>query len=370
MIIRNLNTYRHLISSSSTTTSTTSTTSHLNFSSTTIKFKTSSNFPFPKHPFPTPFEIFHLPRSASKSEIKSRYYQLVKSFHPDLQSNLTTHPHQDQSNSTDQFKLIIKAYELLKSNSKRQSYLHSGEGWPRSSDSFNRASRHSQRSTSSTSSSTHRSYRPFYPSSLWDWSSSNPRDHRYPSTEDDHWFSSTRSNDSSTFKEQWQRDGLLTKNGILISSLGFLALMVYSFQTWRVMPFLDSQTYQSSSSTSNQSSSSTSNQSFIEPSGDQRLDKEAWDQIPSSTSTLPSISSHQLTHQSLNHSSSLSIEDPGSYSNLLTTTSYMELINRRSQNAAKDLKAARAAAISPSHLTLTPAKSITPKLVSSHTTTS
>ncbi|CUA75884.1 hypothetical protein RSOLAG22IIIB_01885 [Rhizoctonia solani] len=42
------------------------------------------SYPFPTHTkSPTPFEIFHLSPSASPSDIKSRYYELVRSHHPD-----------------------------------------------------------------------------------------------------------------------------------------------------------------------------------------------------------------------------------------------------------------------------------------------
>ncbi|KAJ7045406.1 hypothetical protein C8F04DRAFT_433289 [Mycena alexandri] len=42
-----------------------------------------SLFPFPKTPNPTPHEIFHLPWSAHQSDVKARYFDLVRIYHPD-----------------------------------------------------------------------------------------------------------------------------------------------------------------------------------------------------------------------------------------------------------------------------------------------
>ncbi|KAJ3814148.1 hypothetical protein EV368DRAFT_39722 [Lentinula lateritia] len=43
----------------------------------------SQSFPFPKHANPTPHQIFHLPANASQDDIKNRYYELVRIYHPD-----------------------------------------------------------------------------------------------------------------------------------------------------------------------------------------------------------------------------------------------------------------------------------------------
>ncbi|KAM5535122.1 hypothetical protein V8D89_011208 [Ganoderma adspersum] len=45
---------------------------------------TSANpYPFPPSAHPTPHQIFHLPRSATRSDVKARYYDLVRIYHPD-----------------------------------------------------------------------------------------------------------------------------------------------------------------------------------------------------------------------------------------------------------------------------------------------
>ncbi|KAF8448750.1 hypothetical protein L210DRAFT_3500420 [Boletus edulis BED1] len=68
-------------------------------------------FPFPSHKYPTPHEIFHLPRSASQGEIKTRYYELVKVYHPDV-----THGQRGVSPSvrSARFRAITHAYDVLR----------------------------------------------------------------------------------------------------------------------------------------------------------------------------------------------------------------------------------------------------------------
>ncbi|TFK21854.1 hypothetical protein FA15DRAFT_672149 [Coprinopsis marcescibilis] len=40
-------------------------------------------YPYPTHPNPTAHQIFHLPGGSSQSQIKARYYELVRCHHPD-----------------------------------------------------------------------------------------------------------------------------------------------------------------------------------------------------------------------------------------------------------------------------------------------
>ncbi|KAI0780291.1 hypothetical protein C8Q74DRAFT_1169424, partial [Fomes fomentarius] len=45
---------------------------------------TSANpYPFPANAHPTPHQIFHLPKSATRADVKARYYDLVRIYHPD-----------------------------------------------------------------------------------------------------------------------------------------------------------------------------------------------------------------------------------------------------------------------------------------------
>jgi hypothetical protein len=72
----------------------------------------SSTLPWPNHPNPTPYEIFNIPRTASQKEIKSRYFMLVKQYHPD---------HAPKS-STERFRKVVEAYKVLSHPTKRQEW--------------------------------------------------------------------------------------------------------------------------------------------------------------------------------------------------------------------------------------------------------
>ncbi|KAI0666593.1 hypothetical protein C8Q78DRAFT_983998 [Trametes maxima] len=48
---------------------------------------TSANpYPFPRNAHPTPHQIFHLPMNATRADVKARYYDLVRIYHPDSPS--------------------------------------------------------------------------------------------------------------------------------------------------------------------------------------------------------------------------------------------------------------------------------------------
>ncbi|CAL1711592.1 unnamed protein product [Somion occarium] len=72
---------------------------------------TSANpYPFPGHPNPTPHQIFHLPRNASKGDVKARYYDLVRIYHPDSPVNRMVSPAIAQA----RFQSIGAAYDVLR----------------------------------------------------------------------------------------------------------------------------------------------------------------------------------------------------------------------------------------------------------------
>ncbi|KDN50752.1 hypothetical protein RSAG8_01250, partial [Rhizoctonia solani AG-8 WAC10335] len=67
-------------------------------------------YPFPTHTkSPTPFEIFHLAPSASPSDIKSRYYELVRFHHPDCMACRSL----PRAVRKERFQAITHAYEIL-----------------------------------------------------------------------------------------------------------------------------------------------------------------------------------------------------------------------------------------------------------------
>ncbi|CAG8676222.1 11031_t:CDS:1 [Funneliformis mosseae] len=71
---------------------------------------------------PTPFDIFALPRTASEGEIKSRYYELVKTHHPDKCGD-------NSPAALERFRKVVKAYEILNNRQKKEMYLRYGVGW-------------------------------------------------------------------------------------------------------------------------------------------------------------------------------------------------------------------------------------------------
>ena len=74
-----------------------------------------SDLAWPKSTHPTPYEIFHLSKSATSSDIKLRYNQLVRIYHPDLHNPKS-------ATANDQFRQILEANSILSSPAKRRSY--------------------------------------------------------------------------------------------------------------------------------------------------------------------------------------------------------------------------------------------------------
>ncbi|KAK7057256.1 flavin carrier protein 2 [Favolaschia claudopus] len=69
-------------------------------------------FSFPTNiPNPTPHQIFHLPRNASQSDVKTRYIELVRKYHPDkVDSSVPSHI------AHARFQAITAAYNALRTN--------------------------------------------------------------------------------------------------------------------------------------------------------------------------------------------------------------------------------------------------------------
>ncbi|GAB5590113.1 hypothetical protein Unana1_05013 [Umbelopsis nana] len=70
------------------------------------------------HPKPSPFQILGISESSSKQQIKQRYYELCKQFHPDAAGG-----------NTAQFQEINRAYQIVSNKSRREMYIRYGEGW-------------------------------------------------------------------------------------------------------------------------------------------------------------------------------------------------------------------------------------------------
>ncbi|CAG8445408.1 17717_t:CDS:2 [Acaulospora morrowiae] len=81
-----------------------------------------SIYKWPPKSFPTPFEIFKLPITATEEEIKRRYYELVKIYHPDRSGD-------DSPEALEKFRKVVKAYEILSNKNQKEMYLRYGFGW-------------------------------------------------------------------------------------------------------------------------------------------------------------------------------------------------------------------------------------------------
>ncbi|KAJ3752700.1 hypothetical protein F5880DRAFT_1613156 [Lentinula raphanica] len=70
------------------------------------------SFPFPTQANPTPHQIFHLPPNASQDDIKNRYYELVRIYHPDKARNSLS-----AEEAHARFQSISHAYNVLRGKS-------------------------------------------------------------------------------------------------------------------------------------------------------------------------------------------------------------------------------------------------------------
>ena len=103
-------------------------------------------FPLPASKQATPYEVFHLPRNSSSREIKARYYDLVKIYHPDRalarhdghrsppSSSTTKSATLSPEQAHEDFKRVREAYVILSNDAKRRLYDQSGMGWDPSGD--------------------------------------------------------------------------------------------------------------------------------------------------------------------------------------------------------------------------------------------
>ncbi|KJA27850.1 hypothetical protein HYPSUDRAFT_35019 [Hypholoma sublateritium FD-334 SS-4] len=80
--------------------------------STAAETQTPNSFPYPSHRNPTPHQLFHLPHNATESDIKARYFDLVRLYHPDKIGVSTS---SDLAHA--RFQEITAAYEILRRKS-------------------------------------------------------------------------------------------------------------------------------------------------------------------------------------------------------------------------------------------------------------
>lgn len=84
--------------------------------------------PWPSSTTPTPYDIFAI--SHTDPYKKKRFYQLVKLYHPDLQTSLS---HLPLAVRLERYRLIVAANDLLSDPQKRRLYDNHGHGWNASS---------------------------------------------------------------------------------------------------------------------------------------------------------------------------------------------------------------------------------------------
>ncbi|KAF3060065.1 J domain-containing protein 1 [Daldinia childiae] len=91
------------------------------------KSATSSNeHAWPESPHPTPYEIFDQQKSAPYS--KTKFYELVKLYHPDRHHHVPTH-RLSHSARLERYRLVVAANQILSDPSKRRAYDLYGAGW-------------------------------------------------------------------------------------------------------------------------------------------------------------------------------------------------------------------------------------------------
>lgn len=72
--------------------------------------KSANPYPYPTQTNPQPHQIFHLPRNANQEDVKRRYYELVRIYHPD--SAVARHYPPEESQA--RFQAISRAYDILR----------------------------------------------------------------------------------------------------------------------------------------------------------------------------------------------------------------------------------------------------------------
>ncbi|KAL9711491.1 hypothetical protein Ac2012v2_004562 [Leucoagaricus gongylophorus] len=74
----------------------------------------SNPYPYPTHKSPTPHQIFHLPHSATENDIKARYFDLVRIYHPDKVGGVVP-----LEIARERFQTITTAYDILRGEKSR-----------------------------------------------------------------------------------------------------------------------------------------------------------------------------------------------------------------------------------------------------------
>lgn len=92
---------------------------------------------WPKDTTPTPYSVFGFTEKTAvdRKQLKKRYHELVKLYHPDISDNIKitkTPKAEDVMSQTEKlmrFKIVTNAYEILRDESKKRLYDHTLSGW-------------------------------------------------------------------------------------------------------------------------------------------------------------------------------------------------------------------------------------------------
>lgn len=89
---------------------------------------------WPMHKDPSPYDIFGIDQAQfSLKELRAKYYRIAKIYHPDISSNKALIGHDGDiltdEHKSERFKLVTKAYTLLKDSKARADYDRFRLGW-------------------------------------------------------------------------------------------------------------------------------------------------------------------------------------------------------------------------------------------------
>jgi hypothetical protein len=119
---------------------------HANPDASKRKRNYASRAPWPSTNTPTPYDILGTQRG--QKYLKARYYDLVKTYHPDL-SMASSRENLPKEEQVQRYRLVVAAHEILSDPQKRAAYDVYGIGWEEPSN-------HSQWSDTTTAPFTNR----------------------------------------------------------------------------------------------------------------------------------------------------------------------------------------------------------------------
>ncbi|BGP17645.1 hypothetical protein JCM10213v2_005681 [Rhodosporidiobolus nylandii] len=199
---------------------------------------------FPTTPSPSPFDIFHFSpkESLTRTQIKGRYLDLVKLYHPDraiAAGEASGGKSKGEKGAEAKFVAIQAAYELLSDPKRRELYLRSGIGWG-STSGFGAAGGGSASPWSQSTAEYHfRRGRPMTSSTrtgayAYDWASANET---WTDPFNPHFRAHTAGGmASNNAAAGWGGEGAFGKNGAIFLALVGATLLITPLTAWATVP--------------------------------------------------------------------------------------------------------------------------------------